>query len=359
MREKVEKWWLGLDKDSFIIFCTIFVIGAVFISNSLYPVARRIGGDAFHFARMHILFSIVSIGILFVISFFNEYQIKLFAKITFSIFILLLIATLVVGEEIKGAKRWIYIFGISVQPSEILKPVFIIINAMILANKKSIFLSFVFWIGTVLFVILQPDFGSFFVFSAVWFIQFFIYGITFWSFIITMICVFGFGIYTYVYMPHVMDRIIRFQNPKDHDTFQIDKAMEAMQSGGFLGKGIGGGIIKYDIPDVHSDFIFALIGEEGGMISCLIVVFLFAFFIIKNIASVIFYKSNDFTFITIIGMVSLIGIQVLINIMSTVGMLPTKGITLPFISYGGSSMVAFGIVFGIIFALTNKKSGLL
>lgn len=359
MKEKIERWWLGLDKLSFAIFWIIFIIGIVFITNSLYPVSRKIGIDILHFKKMQLIFSIMSILTLIMVSFFNEFQLKIFAKIIFCVFMLLLIITLIGGEEIKGAKRWIHIFGISVQPSEILKPAFVVINAMILAKKKSVVKSFIFWITSVFFVILQPDFGSFFVFSMVWFIQFFIYGITTMSFAIIMILGLIFMVYAYFYMPHVTDRIMRFYNPKDHDTFQIDKAVEAIKQGGIWGKGIGEGSIKYAIPDVHSDFIFALIGEEGGIITCFIIVFLFAFFIIKNIVFIISHKVSDFTFITIVGLVSLIAIQVLINIMSTIGMLPTKGITIPFISYGGSSMIAFSIVFGIIFAMTNKKSGLL
>jgi cell division protein FtsW len=271
----------------------------------------------------------------------------------------LLLLVFFLGDEAKGAKRWIMIFGFAIQPSEFAKTFFLVFNALLLHKLSSTKwfikygLSTSFYLATTFLLILQPDFGMSLVFTALWLIQLFVFGL---PLLLIALCIFlgliG-AISAYFMMPHVADRVNKFLN-FNQSNYQVERSVDAYVNGGFFGTGPGSGIVKQHIPDAHTDFIFAVIGEEFGLIFCLFLMLILVLIITRAMK----YALNEkdlFSKLAVIGIISQIALQSLINIGVSIGMLPTKGMTLPFISYGGSSLLAVSIGFGVILSLTKKK----
>ncbi len=285
-------------------------------------------------------------------------MLKRFFILCFSAVILLMLYTLLWGAEVKGAKRWIYILGISIQPSEFAKPCFSVINAMFLSLQVSlkckIILSFALYMGIAFLMILQPDFGMSVVLGAIWCGQIFMSELPM-KFIILIGCLLLIGaLVSFVTFPHIQNRFYSFLNPEQSENFQINKSLEAFGNGGVTGVGLGNGSVKNIIPDAHTDFIFAVAGEELGGIFCVIILLAFLFIIMKSIKNLA--KQNDkFMSIAGYGLILQLTMQVIINVSVTLNLLPTKGMTLPFISYGGSSALANGLVVGALLSLTRTR----
>lgn len=314
--------------------------------------------------------------LLFIPSFFLMVGISMLPfsivkKLSFFIFgvgLFFLILTPFWGIEIKGARRWINIMGFSLQSSEFIKPTFLVLSAWVLAygdikKKEGFFFnfsphlfSFTLYVIIVFFLLLEPDLGMTFVVSCAWGIQIFLAGLPFiWVFLIGFVASAGLFL-AYFFFPHVSHRIDRFLDPDAGDRYQINHSLEAFMNGRFFGLGPGEGIVKKHLPDAHSDFIFAVAGEEFGLLFCLLIVGLYAFIIFRSFSNTL-KSANYFIFLSVCGLSSQFGIQAFINMASSLHLIPTKGMTLPFLSYGGSSLLALALGMGILLNFTRKRLG--
>jgi cell division protein FtsW len=266
-----------------------------------------------------------------------------------------------VGSEVKGAKRWINLSGFSLQPSELMKPAFSVLTAWVLSEKHIIStfpgnrIAMGLCIVFIGLLMLQPDLGMAYIVFCVWFAQLFANGLPFFFVgIVGAIAVCGLA-GAYSLFPHVSNRIDRFLNPDVGDHYQIEKSLEAFSNGGILGVGPGEGTVKRYLPDAHADFIFSVVGEEFGFVFCVFLVALYTFVLLRGLA-IAFQEKNTFVVLALVGLLGEFGLQAFINMASTLHLVPTKGMTLPFISYGGSSMVATGICMGLVLALTRRRA---
>lgn len=359
-RTPLSEWWWTVDRLLLAAILTLMLAGVILSLAASPPVAARIGLDPFHFFNRHVIFLIPSFIVLIAVSFMSPRQVRRSALIVFVISIGLIVATLLFGPEVKGAKRWITIVGVNIQASEIAKPSFVILVAWLFAESArrpempatSMALALLLMLVTLL--VAEPDFGQTMLISMVWGTLFFIAGMR-------MIWVFGLmgvsaaGLFTaYLFVPHVAGRIKRFMDPASGDTFQVDMALESFSHGGWFGLGPGEGTVKRILPDSHTDFVFAVAAEEFGIILCLVLLALFAFIVIRSLSRA--YASEDlFARFAAAGLAIMFGIQASINMAVNLHLMPAKGMTLPFISYGGSSMVSLAYGVGMLLALTRQR----
>jgi cell division protein FtsW len=266
------------------------------------------------------------------------------------------VLTLFVGEGVKGATRWIHIGGFKIQPSEFLKPSLVMLTAWLFSVKEpEIFRrNFLVSLGIMaviaVLLLLQPNFGMLMILGGVWIAQVWLAGYPFiWLAGAGMMVIVG----AYFGLSHVRSRIDRFLDPASGDAYQVEQGLEALTSGGFIGRGPGEGIVKHSLPDAHTDFIFAVIGEEFGLIACCLLLVLYGAFLYRSFALLLEHEDR-FTLLAGTGLIVLFGAQVLLNAGVVLHLLPTTGVTMPFISYGGSSTFAMAIMVGLILALTRK-----
>ena len=359
------QWWWTVDRLALLAIVLMMLIGVILSMAGSPSVATHLGLPSFYFVKRHMLFLPLA-GILMIgLSLVNQ---KILCRLAFGLFILsifMMILTFFVGVEIKGARRWVNLLGFSLQPSEFVKPALAVLAAWMFCLKNQIpdfpghWVATGFFLVTVALLALQPDFGMIVVVSAFWCTQLFMTGIPmFW----TVVCIFLAAagmVLAYFTLPHVAGRIDRFLDPASGDVYgdkyQINRSLEAFMNGGITGQGPGEGIVKKNIPDVHADFIFAVAGEEFGLLFCWVVVGVFAFFIVRSLMRVM-QQNNMFRTIAVTGLVTQFGLQTIVNMSSTLRLMPTKGMTLPFISYGGSSLLACAVTVGMILSLTRKQS---
>ncbi|MBT3307302.1 MAG: cell division protein FtsW, partial [Alphaproteobacteria bacterium] len=289
-------------------------------------------------------------------------NIRRLAVVTMGGAVVLMIATLFIGPEIKGATRWIPFGSFSLQPSEFVKPAFAVVAAWMFAEQRldGNFPGYAIATGLFLFVIgllvLQPDVGMSLVIAAVWSVQFFVVGLP-------LLLVMGLGfaflaasVAAYFTFGHVQARVDRFLDPAGGESYQVSRALEAFFNGGWAGRGPGEGRVKEVLPDAHADFIFAVAGEEFGLVLCLILVALFAFVVLRGFSRVL--KSGDlFVLLAVTGLLVQFGVQAIVNMASNTNLIPPKGMTLPFVSYGGSSTLALALGMGMVLALTREQPG--
>jgi cell division protein FtsW len=266
------------------------------------------------------------------------------------------------GYEVKGAVRWINILGLSLQPSEFIKPFFAVVTGWLLSLKfegefPSFSICLLIYILISALLIIQPDFGTVVMVTAAFGIQLFVAGMPlFWITLILVSSAVG-VMGAYFWLPHVANRINNFLDPETNENYQVSKSIMAFEQGGMYGRGPGEGAIKQVIPDSHSDFIFAVAGEEFGAIICLIIIGIFAFIVLRSLLKLL-DEEDKFSQLAAIGVISQFGLQSVINIGVTLNLLPTKGMTLPFISYGGSSTLAVSIAMGMLLGLTRQRTSL-
>ena len=342
---------------------SIMFVGVILITMASPAVAERIKVTPFHFINKQIFYVILSLVIISIISTMPEKTLRNFVLAGFFISVILMVSVLFLGDDVKGAKRWMSLFGITIQPSEILKPFYIFITGLILADKfnKKDFPGFklAIFLHTIVcaLLVLQPDFGMIVTYTTVLASQFFLAGIPFW--VIIMLFMLGIVgcISAYFALPHVARRIDNFLNPNTTDNYQISKSIEAYTNGGLFGTGPGEGTVKSHLPDSHADFIFAVAGEELGALFCAIIILLFLALILRVFIKINTLDSLYKIYITS-GLIILFTLQALFNIGVTLHVFPTKGMTLPLISYGGSSMISFAIVFGMILNLLKRDTNL-
>ena len=353
-------WWNSIDVKALINIIFIMLLGILLLTSAGSGVSEKLGLSHYYFVKKQLAFLLVGIFTILFLSALNEKYIRRIIFIGFIATIILLILVIFFGDATKGAKRWLNIMGFSLQPSEFLKPFYTCFIAIILSHEKSkinfkIFCICVFFNALIaILLLLQPDFGMTITNTIATFSLFFIAGIKL-SWLLLVLVIFVCGIYSaYLFFPHVAQRIDKFMDPTNSSNYQVQKSVSSYLNGGFFGKGPGEGTIKYVLPDAHTDFIFAVGAEEFGLIFCMIIIVAFATFILRALWSLT-KCSNLFHVYAIFGIIMHFAMQFLFNIGVTLNIFPTKGMTLPFISYGGSSMLAFSIAAGIYLNLSKNR----
>ncbi|MGF0538582.1 putative lipid II flippase FtsW [Agrobacterium sp. ES01] len=358
-RGPVADWFWTIDRLFLVLFLLLMGVGLMLSFAASPAVAERLGLDSFHFVKRQAVFMIPAIGVMIGLSFLTPRQVRRAAVLMLAASLLLMLIALFFGIEVKGARRWVTIAGLSIQPSEFMKPAFVVVCAWLFAEHArqpeipgNLFAIILFGVVAAL-LMAQPDLGQTILTSVVWGAMFFMAGMPWlWITLLGGLGASGIAV-AYVTLPHVAGRIDRFWTGEG-DTFQVDTAREAIIRGDWLGQGPGEGIVKRIIPDSHTDFIFSVAAEEFGIIFCMVLVSIFALLVLRGLSHA-FKERDDFNRFAVAGLVLQIGSQSLINIGVNLQLLPAKGMTLPLISYGGSSMIAICVTAGFILALTRRR----
>lgn len=360
-RSILSRWWWNVDRPLLGAILAIAVLGAGLVTTASPAVADRYNYEPLYFVIRHMVFLTLALGAMFMTSMMSAKQIWRVATVAGILSLIGVVITLFAGIEIKGATRWVHLPGFSVQPSEFLKPCFVVMAGWLLARQKTSENFPGFWIALALFgvtallLIMQPDFGMTVVVTATFFAMVFLAGSPL-RFVVVMIGLGGTGaLAAYYTFDHVRSRVDRFLDPSSGDTYQTDLSMEAFANGGLLGTGPGGGQVKLQLPDAHADFIFSVAAEELGLIFTLLVVALYGFIILRGFMK-LRTGNSVFSMLAGGGLLIMLGLQALIHMGSATQLLPAKGMTLPLVSYGGSSLLAVGITMGIILALTKGQN---
>ena len=350
----IKNWWKEIDRFSLFGFFILLIIGIVLSFST---------NDQSIFSQRHLIYSFLSIIIFLSLSFFQPKVIRRLALLGLIVSAISMIVILFMGYEINGAKRWLQLWwGIKLQPSEFLKPFFFVISAWFLSKgikgqKLSLYIVFIFFLFLTTLLILQPDFGMTMLFAITFFCQLFIAGLSLALVGLAIILLTLLFVSAYIFIGHVNVRvdtwIEQFFEPDPYS--QISMSLNSFKSGGLFGKGPGQGVLKEKLPEANTDFIFAVAGEEFGFIVCSIIVLLFLIIVIRTLFKLL-KIDNPYIIIAIVGLICSFGLQALINIFSSLDLIPTKGMTLPFISYGGSSMLSTAILVGFLLSLTKKRN---
>jgi cell division protein FtsW len=356
------RWWWTVDHWTLLALAMIIGMGAWLVAAASPAVAERIHLGSYFFVWHHLVMLIPTLVLMIGISLMSPRQIRRFAMIALIFILIGLVLTPIIGTEIKGARRWISIFGQSIQCSEFLKPVFAVTIAWAFSRKHAgsgyagHLIAICLYGLVALLLLLQPDFGQTFVITMIFFGEFFLAGLPIVFVVASVVLVVCGLVGAYFVFPHVQSRIDRFLNPAAGDTYQIDQSINAFTHGGVFGVGPGQGQVKFNLPDAHADFIFAVAGEELGLICTVLIVCLFGFVVLRGFTRV--SKESDlFVMLGASGLLIQFGLQAIIHMGSSLHLLPAKGMTLPFISYGGSSLLALGIGTGMMLALTRRRFG--
>ena len=358
-------WWKNIDKSIFFLIMLLFCLGLFFslVSTSLIA-SDKLNTNSYYFFFKHFFY--IGIGFFFIIFFSSINQDNLFEISIILFFVCFIFLTLVpiIGVEVKGSKRWLeFFFFPRFQPIELLKPFIIIIIASILSSEKNnnlyykYFLSFIVITPIIFLLITQPDIGQTFLVFLTWLSLIFISGINlvfFFLFFGLMLIFLLYLIFFVTKFGYILIRLKSFFDPSSGNNYQSEKASEAIINGGFFGKGIGEGILKNRVPEAHTDYIVSVISEEFGAVIIIVLMIIFLFFIYQVFKKLYFEKNNKVKLI-LVGSISIILFQVLIHIGVNIRLFPTTGMTLPFLSYGGSSILGTAILSGIILNLTKRR----
>ncbi|MEN8237435.1 MAG: putative peptidoglycan glycosyltransferase FtsW [Pseudomonadota bacterium] len=358
------QWWWTVDRTVLGAIALLMGIGLMLSFAASPSIAQHLNLPSFYFAFRHAAYLLPLTLILISVSLLSVQNVKRLAVLIFLLSLALTFTTLFTGVEVKGARRWLSLGGMSLQPSEYLKPSLVVLSAWMFSEAhmspqvpgRLIAFSLLLICATAL--VLQPDFGMLVLIIVVWFAQFFLAGMPL-LWIAGMLLMGGSGLFmSYLLLPHVARRIDLYLSPNPADRFsgqyQITQSLEAFMHGGLLGQGPGEGVIKRNLPDAHADFVFAVAGEEFGMILCVLIAGLFMFIVLRSMMRAML-QNDLFSLLAVSGLVTGFGLQAMINIASTLGLIPTKGMTLPFLSYGGSSMLALALTMGMVLALTRRR----
>lgn len=359
-RSAFAEWWWTVDRYLLVGLVALIIGGVVLSFAGSPPVAERLGYDSFHFVKRHVFFFLPSIAVMVATSFLTPRQVRRVALMVLVVSLILMLVTLFVGAEVKGARRWISFVGLSVQPSEFMKPAFVVIVAWLFSENArrsdipgNMFALILLAIAVALLVA-EPDFGQTILIAIAWGALFFMAGVPWlWIAGLGLLAISGI-VAAYATLPHVAGRIDRFIAPLSGDTYQIDRALESILRGGWFGRGPGEGTVKRILPDAHTDFIFAVAAEEFGIILCIILVVVFALVVFRGFANSL-RAVDPFARLAAAGLIVLFGVQSVINMAVNLRLMPQKGMTLPFISYGGSSMLAVAFGMGLVLALTRRR----
>ena len=345
-KSKIANWWWTVDKITLGLLMLIIFIGAFLVFSASPPVARTNNFSDYHFIKKQIVFIFGALVILFSTSMMRLKNIRRLSIVGYIVFFILMGITLFAGYETKGASRWIRVLGFTLQPSEFIKPTFVVVSAWLLEGAKKFddfpgsVLSGGLYLMTVTMLLLQPDIGMTVVVTCVWVFQLFLAGLPLLLVSVLGVCGVLAGVITLI--------------PVRELSYQVKKSMEAFENGNLLGRGPGEGVVKLHLPDAHTDFIFAVAGEEFGVWLCLLIIACFAIIVVR--ALYLSLKDNNlFIIYASSGLAASFGLQSIINMASTLHLMPTKGMTLPFMSYGGSSIFASALGMGMLLALTRKN----
>ena len=356
------RWWWTVDRWMIAAIIAILALGAILALAASPAVAERIGLDTFYFVQRQFIVLPFVLIVMFAVSLLNRSGVRQLAVICFGLAVLFMIYTLVDGTEKKGAIRWLTFASFSIQPSEFVKPSFAIIAAWMFSawRLKEDFPGYMVAVGLYLTVValllMQPDVGMAILVSVVWGTQFFLAGLPMLLVLVIGIVFICGGFVAYFNFEHVQIRIDRFFDPASTEAYQVMRSLEAFRNGGVFGRGPGEGHVKEVLPDAHADFIFAVAGEEFGLMMTLLIVGLFLFVVLRGFGRA-FKETDLFVQLAVAGLLVQFGLQAIINMASTLNLMPTKGMTLPFVSYGGSSMMALAIGLGMVLALTRERPG--
>jgi len=357
----VGRWWWTVDRWTLLALVLLMAAGAVLIMAASPAVAERMGVEPFYFVRRQLAFLALAGVTMIGVSLLTPSGVRRLALAGLAVGVVLLAATLVVGHDVNGARRWIRLGGLSVQVSEFVKPTFVVVTAWLLAARRvdPRFPGGVLCMAScalvLALVVLEPDFGMALMIASVWAAQYFVAGLRLrWVAVFGALGVLG-VIAGYLLLPHVAARIDRFIDPASGDSYQVDTALSAVMSGGLFGRGPGEGIVKENLPDAHSDFIFAVAGEEFGLLFSLALVGLFGFVVLRGFARVMQGRSV-FVMLAVSGLLIQFGLQAFVHMGVTLRLLPPTGMTLPLVSYGGSSIVAIALGMGMLLALTRRRA---
>lgn len=354
------QWWWTVDRRMLAAFLALILIGVMMVTTASPPVAEHLGLGSYHFLIRHLVVLIPALGFLFGLSFLERRQIWRLGSVLYAGSIAAMVLVLLMGMEIKGAQRWLHLPGFSLQPSEFVKPAFVIVAAWLMAMQKERenfpgnTITAGLYFLTICLLLLQPDLGMSVVMTSVWGVQIFLAGFPFRLLIVLAGAGVGGLIGAYFSFDHVRSRIDRFIDPQSGDNFQVEKSIEAFRNGGLIGTGPGQGTVKLGLPDAHADFIFSVAGEEMGLLFILILISIFGFILLRGFSRL--SESEDmFTVLAVGGLLTMFGLQAMIHMGSSLHLLPAKGMTLPFISYGGSSLLSMGLSMGMVLALTRRR----
>ncbi|WP_417513939.1 FtsW/RodA/SpoVE family cell cycle protein [Minwuia sp.] len=358
-RSTLGRWWWTVDRFTLVAFVVLIGIGITLTLAAGPATAHRKGLETYFFVQRQLIFLAPALLALVGLSILSVAQVRRLAIIGFGLAFAATIATLFIGVDVNGASRWLRFGGLSVQPSEFLKPTFVVMTAWLIssggrdnASQTGVLASAILCVAIVGTLAMQPDIGMSLVISCVWAAQYFIAGmpllLVFGMFVLGAGALFA----AYSMFSHVRERFDRFLDPSV-ENYQVDRAMEAFEAGGLTGTGPGQGEVKYLLPDGHTDFIFAVAAEEFGAIACVLGIALFAVIVVRGLMRM--RREQDlFVVLCCSGFLALFGLQAAVNIGVNLNLLPTKGMTLPFISYGGSSLLALSISAGFLLALMRR-----
>lgn len=359
-RTAFGEWWWTVDRALLFCLFALMLTGIVLSLAASPAVAHRIGLESFHFVNRQVVFLVPAAVVLIATSFLGPHWIRRLAFVVFVGSLALVVATLFIGPEIKGARRWLNFAGIGLQPSEFLKPAFVVLSAWLFAESAkrpempANLLAMLLLGAAVTPLVMQPDVGQTSLITLVWAALFFMAGMR-WLWVFGLAGIGAAGLLgAYFSFPHVRRRIDKFLEPGTADTFQVDVALDAFAQGSWFGKGPGEGTVKRILPDSHTDFIFAVAAEEFGVVLCLAIVALFAFIVLRSLKHA-FDDEDPFCRFAVAGLAMLFGLQSCINLMVNLHLIPPKGMTLPFVSYGGSSLIALAFGMGMLIALTRRR----
>ena len=362
-RSPVGVWWWTTDRWLLGAVAILIALG-VMMSFAASPAAaaRMNVDDPFHFAVRQCLFAFIGASILVGVSMLDGKGIRRAAFIIYALAIAIMIVLPFMGHSAKGATRWLQLPGFSLQPSEFMKPALIVLVAWMFSEGQKgegvpgVSIAFGLYFLSVVLLLIQPDVGQTVLITVAFGAAFWMAGVPLsWVMLLGATAVAGLSS-TYFLMPHVASRVDRFLGSDKGDTHQVDRAAEAIQAGGLFGRGPGEGVMTRHVPDLHTDFIYSVAAEEYGLVFSLLLISLFAFIVIRGLLRSM--KLNDpFEQVASAGLFVLVGQQAFINVAVNLNMIPTKGMTLPFISYGGSSMLAMGLTLGMALGLTRRRPG--
>ena len=359
----LKKYWRNIDKQILFAFTLLFILGAFFSFSSTSILAdERLDREYYSFFQKHLLYAIVSFCLMLFISSINSDFITRSALPLFLIFFLFLSIVPIIGIEVKGAKRWLNFYFFSFQPIEFIKPFFILIIAKVISsnNFKNLNISYIisfFILSSIIFLlIIQPDLGQSVLLITTWLSLIFVSGMNiYFIFSLGILVILGFTSLVFLSpdkFNYILNRVSSFVDPSKGDGFQSQKAIDAIRLGGIKGQGMGEGILKDSVPEAHTDYIIAVISEEFGSIISILIICIFLFIALR-LTKIIINSNNNFYKLSLSGLVTLLIFQTFIHIGVNANLLPTTGMTLPFLSYGGSSLISSGIVAGIILNYTS------
>ena len=359
----IAKWWWTTDRWLLGATCVLIMVGVLLSFTASPAAAGRMNiGDPLHFALRQSVFAALGALIVLAVSTLSPRGVKRTCAIIYLVAVLIMIALPFLGHSAKGATRWLQMGGFSLQPSELMKPSLIVLVAWMFAEGQKgqgvpgVSIAFGLLILSAILLLIQPDFGQTMLITSAFAFVFWIAGMPMiWILLlpVTAAILLGGG---YFMFSHVASRFDRFFNPSGSDTHQVDRAMEAIANGGLFGRGPGEGVMKRHVPDLHTDFIYSVAAEEYGLVFSLILIGLFAYIVLRGLFKAM-KLSDSFEQAAAAGLFVLLGEQAVINVAVNLNLVPTKGMTLPFLSYGGSSMFGKALTLGLALALTRRRPG--